>query len=557
MSETPPEEKEPQRPAKPPRLRVVGFADKADVFAAISNALRQHASGMSEPAKPLLACCDHAAQLGAQSSIIQERVLDPDFLAEFNAYYSRQFANCGRYCLRVHFFRTQAQTGELPLEFLQRVDREQDYLGFITLRPVGRSPVGASFLTPADTDARIRCMDHFPVHVGGIRFDIIGTPFLQQDNAVGACAQASIWMALRTMRKREGDRAFDPAQISGAATRFSVAARILPNRAGLTWPQMLDAVRGAGYSPHQVRFTAVASSVHLATTQVREAKRQIVVYLDSEIPVLLLLFPPPGGVGHAVVAIGYRFTAQPAELDFQDITLESKVGVQVPHAAGWVSELIVHNDNSGPYLPLLDVRVEKSYALEQAYSAIPLLPADVFLTGEEAMTIATNLWLSQIQDITQEQSANEVAEFTQRFVVRLLLLEKRRLRAWAITSGVAPEVAEELRLGDLPRRVWAMEIHLRDEYANHAKEEARSVVGFYLLDSTGDDHTNTILMSFLNFPVFTELPTGVLLRSVDWDRVQTQECPLLPPFRPINQSAKPPEPHIEVEPQGTAPVDNT
>jgi len=508
---------------------------------------------MSENATPLLACCDHAAQLGARSSIVQERVLDPDFLSEFNAYYSRQFANCGRYCLRVHFFRTQAQTGDAPLDFLGRIEKA-DYLGFITLRPVARSPVGASFLTTANSDARIRCMDHFPVHLGGVRFDISGTPFLQQDNAVGACAQASIWMALRTMRKREGDRAFDPAQISGAATRFSVAARILPNRAGLTWTQMLDAVRGAGYSPHQVRFAKIASAIQLTAEETREAKRQIAVYLDSEIPVLLLLFPPPRGAGHAVVAVGYRFTGQPAAMDLQNISLDNKVGVQVPHAAGWVNELIVHNDNSGPYLPLPNVRVKNSYALEHAYSAIPLLPADVFLTGEEAMAIATNLWLSQIQDITQDQTANEVADFTQRFVVRLLLVEKRRLRDWAVTSGVAAEVAEELRLGDLPRRVWAMEIHFRDEYAKHAEEDARSVVGFYLLDSTGDDHTNTMLMSFLNFPIFTELPSGVLLRSASWDLIQTQECPLLPPFRSINQNAKT-EPHTEAEPQGNAPID--
>lgn len=72
---------------------------------------------------------------------------------------------------------------------------------------------------------------------------------MQQDNAVAVCAQASIWVALRTLRRREGDRAHNPAQITDAATKYLISDRTRPNKSGLTIQQMAEAVRAAGYSP--------------------------------------------------------------------------------------------------------------------------------------------------------------------------------------------------------------------------------------------------------------------------------------------------------------------
>jgi len=37
-------------------------------------------------------------------------------------------------------------------------------------------------------------------------------------------------MALRTLRKKEGQAAFNPAQITDAATKYAVIGRVLPNR---------------------------------------------------------------------------------------------------------------------------------------------------------------------------------------------------------------------------------------------------------------------------------------------------------------------------------------
>jgi len=205
-----------------------------------------------EPLKQSLA---HVANLGCKTIVKQHTVQDPDFFAEYFAYYSRMFGDIDKYCHRFHFFSLPKNPKEEVLDYIDRASEDDShYLGFITIRPVRSSPVAATILRALPNQHFLLSTDQFDVHLAGRKFSVCGTPFMQQDNAVGACAQASIWMALRTLRKKEGNSAFDPAQITSAATRFLVRGRTLPNREGLGVDQMIEAIRFAGYSPHIMQF---------------------------------------------------------------------------------------------------------------------------------------------------------------------------------------------------------------------------------------------------------------------------------------------------------------
>ena len=70
------------------------------------------------------------------------------------------------------------------LEYIDSVPPE-NYQGFITLRPIIISPVGASILSRDIATGFIRSADKFPVHIMGKELTVYGTPFMQQDNAVG------------------------------------------------------------------------------------------------------------------------------------------------------------------------------------------------------------------------------------------------------------------------------------------------------------------------------------------------------------------------------------
>jgi hypothetical protein len=522
------------------RLSLVVFKDSAELEQRVREELKtlcgRDPEYWSATQNSLLACCTHAARLGATAAVIQRRVQDLDFLAEFNAYYSRQFGHVGRHCARFHFFSTVPANGQGVLEYLDGQDVKASYVGFITLRPVVRTPVGASILKVHPSSGFIRCADEFPVHLGGLKLKVIGTPFMQQDNAVGACAQASIWMALRTMRKREGDRAYDPAQITGAATRYNISGRILPNRTGLTLPQVVEAIRAAGYSPHPIPF-APGVSFSLGSTlsdeQLARARQVLHAYVESEIPVLLILYPSSGG--HAVVVIGHTFSDVAVQTDQISRSLVRGVAVKMTHAVSWVPQFVIHNDNSGPYLPL-EQKTKTTYALDQTHVAIPLLPADVFVSGEEALEFALTLWQDMLEAVTASLTNDETLALSEQFVVRLLLLEKRKIRAWAATSTIAPEVRSQLRLGDLPRRVWVLELHLKNLYGAHAKGNTASLVGFILLDSTGDAAATAMLMVYLNLPAFTNNQHGSLIvaAEAEWKAIQIGATDPTLPFRDLD-----------------------
>ena len=471
------------------RLEIYSVANQEEIRDLVLKELaRISKRNCDEATPPLKSCIDLVARANAKTIILQKRVYDPDFMAEYSAYYSKQFAQVDRFCTRLHFFDTESEDKPV-LEFIDQTAKDQ-YLGFVTLRPVISAPVGASILKGNSNQSFIRCADTFPVRIAGKEFEVIGTPFMQQDNAVGACAQASIWMSLRTLRKKEGDRAHDPAQITDAATRYNVIGRIKPNREGLTIGQMVEAIRAAGYSPHSF-------SVNHSSTEY-QAVEKIHPYIESEIPVILILDHLLGG--HAVVAIGHTWSNKPHGFTSIEKQLSTGLKLNFSHAVNWVPEIIIHNDNSGPYLILPLKSTVGEYALEQVVKAIPLLPADVFMSAEEAFTVGLTIISTIYESILKggQISESELLLSSEEIALRLLLVEKRKLRKWAAESLMPIELQSLIRLMDLPKRVWVFELHLKDKYGEHGSGNINSLVGFILIDPTGDDTINSALMMYLN-----------------------------------------------------------
>lgn len=458
---------------------------------------------------PLNACIELIAQFGAVTVVVQRRVFDPDFSAEYEVYYSQQFRDVPRTCTRLHFFAQEAIAAEEPLPFLDRVEKGH-YLGFITLRPVPRAPVGAAILVARAASPHIVCSsDRFPVHIAGRHFDLEGTPFMQQDNAVAVCAQASIWMALRTLRRREGDRAHNPAQITDAATRYLISDRTRPNKGGLTTQQMAEAVRAAGYSPLSMRLGH--PSAPMQPDALNAARRQLHPYIESDIPVLLALAAPTGG--HAIAAIGHTWNAAPSPADM--MFAEPETGafpMQFCHAASWAPELLVHNDNSGPYRVLPASAHPEVYSLSQLFHAIPLLPADVFMTADEAMTCGLSFLRQLLEALVAFKTVEEIQSTAESLVVRVLLADKSRLRQWARTAAMPHELSVWVRSRDLPRRVWVLEVHLKEHFGDAG--EPASLVGLVFIDPTADAlDIDSHIMTYFNFPAIAGIGAGAIFHD--------------------------------------------
>lgn len=407
---------------------------------------------------PWLAVVDHFRSIGVRSLLIQTGVRDPDFLEEHQAFYAKQHRTVPSTCTRVHAFAHEipapnpANLESDVIGFLDAATNES-YLGFVTIRPLRHAPIGATILRPAPS-RQPTATDRFPVHIAGTEFSVEGTPFLQQDNAVGACAQASIWMALRTLRRRVGNTAFSPAELTLAATRYLAPDRTFPGRHGLTAVQMLEAVRSAGHDPFYVDLRPLdRSAPPSAATVIGHATP----YSFSGLPVIGILNPPQGG--HAVVAIGHipsKARVQP----HQRVQRHLQVAISYSMASDWISGLVIHNDNSGPYLELgTGSPVDRNYCLEHGDSLIVPLPEGVYTSAEEVEIMAvravlfTSIWFTApLNSQLQLPSIN--------YVLRPYLCTRHAFRYWAKNDPDLDAVARNsYRTTTLPPVLWIVEIH--------------------------------------------------------------------------------------------------
>jgi hypothetical protein len=428
----------------------------------------------------------HASAAGAQTILLQDSVRDPDFIEEYEAFYSKQQKHISKLCKRLHFFSTpfpaqaNSDTG-VPAEsapwitdtqsVLDFIDTAADstaptYIGFVTLRPLRHAPVGASILMDLRS-APALCRDEFPVHIAGRSFSVIGTPYLQQDNAVGACAQASIWVALRTLRRRVGNSAFSPAELTVAATKHYTLDRVFPGRQGLTTSQMLEAIRSAGHDPLIVALpgTKDANTADLAT-------QFATPYLESGLPVIIGVDNVDAGGGHAIVAIGY---------------LPEQIGHAYP------INLTIHNDNTGCYLKLPQhPTTTGEYALSQCIALITPLPDGICMTAAEAERLATAMMhlgaklLESVPSIAAKASSAEGLGKATTSVLRLFLSSRHSFRRWATSCQLLDQATRtRYRSYELPKFVWVAEVHDLDQFTR-GNYSSPSRIGELVFDASAD-----------------------------------------------------------------------
>lgn len=460
--------------------------------------------GADELLTPWQLIMEHLRGAGAKTLLVQRDVFDPDFLEEHQAFYAHQLRLVERLCVRIHFFDEVAEEAVLLAEdnedaqreaFIRYVDgvNKASYLGFVSLRPIRHAPIGASIVAIPDHDSPT-VWDDFPVHIAGREFTVRGTPFLQQDNAVGVCAQASMWMALRSLRRRHGNSAYSPAELTVAATQYLAVDRAFPGRAGLTTGQMLDAIRFAGHDPLHIPVREVRGPATTAWKVLDAAGP----YVESGLPVLMVLSKPPakpaadgaeveaneedGAAGHVVVAVGLKT----ASSRIKDKRAGSAKLKYIP-TTNWYRELTVQNDGEGPYQPLQPAGYKKaSYYLEDACSLIVVLPHGVFTSAAESCVLAEHAFMRAAMIAAAESGGEQLEPLKSELILRPLLCTRHAFRRWAME---APElhatVRDRYRTAVLPRHVWVVEIHDSRTY-NPNDADSTSRVGEVVLDASAD-----------------------------------------------------------------------
>ena len=282
--------------------------------------------------------------LGCRTIVHERHYIDRHYIDDFSLFYSRSLRDYPNYCQRLHFFSSvfdEEYWSKLVLRANVGVRKEveqelgEEYLGFIVIKPLPGSPIGRTVLRTFPRNAHNGARREFAttrrytVNIAGLSLSVDGVAFQQQDQGVSACATTALWSALQRTAPLERLSSPTPAQITEAASRYMLAGgRALPSE-GLSFHQLCEAVRATGLAP-----------VLLASISPREDQAHMATYMQSGLPVLLGIFPLPGGDGHALCGVGLRLGSVQPITDTQ---------IRYRDGATAVERIYVHDDRLGPY----------------------------------------------------------------------------------------------------------------------------------------------------------------------------------------------------------------
>ena len=282
--------------------------------------------------------------LRARTIVVERGYVDRDFLEDFAAYYVRCFPSYRKTCTRLHFFARpfslrafrRLVRGELaPLTITQL---QQDYLGFVVVKPLPRTVIGRTCLrTYAHANGRRQfpaTRDYEP-NLFGVPLKVSTLAFQEQDSVVAACATSALWSAFQSTGRLFNHPIPSPVEITKAATRgLALASRVFPNH-GLTVEEMAHAIQDVGLDALPVN---VYDDATLTST--------LYAYLMAEIPVVLgvsLYSTEAAGPArhiddHAVTVTGFSL-GKTCPAPMNGLLLE----------AGRIDKIYVHDDQVGPF----------------------------------------------------------------------------------------------------------------------------------------------------------------------------------------------------------------
>lgn len=505
------------------------------------------------------AVVQHALDLKATYAVVEEPYIDKDYSSDYLNFYAGAFRAYPRHTKRIHLFeREVASALDKPLHEQEAELAQAGYIGFVVLRPIAQGPIGKTVLPfPALGDGLIvrrAARANFKAHLLGAGLELKGAaPFIQQDERLGACAQASIWMADRPVHERHRRTPWHSiAEITRLATTPTDAelSRSLPaGSSGLNPIHIIRALRGMGHQPLVDFFVgeseeaeapaqiAIADKVGAKAPQSgKGAKKKkepvktnglaassILRYLDSGVPVIVAMTDIGADAGHAITAVGF--------VESRTATHEISDSYET-----FVRALIVHDDQRGPYrlMPLRqsDIAVlpkerlltegDKILTVEDVvtHMFVPL-PMRVFLRADRADTVCDDFlknfvdiagpgMLERLKEEAPDVSAVEgFFELVRsgKLIRRTYLTSAGRYRHHLAKSDLDEEVKSELITRTLPHFIWVTELISADAPAVEG-EDARQVLGHMVVNATSSTDPNSDLL-------LVHMPRMVIHRDLD------------------------------------------
>lgn len=222
--------------------------------------------------------------LGAQCIIVENEYIDRDFLEDFAGYYVRCFPDYKRKCTRLHFFKRGFSVADVDQLLGMQASSSQiqalqnDYLGFMVVKPLPQTIVGRTCLATYPEDSRrfYPISRRYEANLFGIPLEVKTIAFQEQDSVAAACATSALWSVFQGTGILFHHPIPSPVEITRAANAIlPMESRSLPSK-GLTATQMAHAIRSVGLEP----FLIAARNEYIL-------KSVAYAYLRGGVPLLL------------------------------------------------------------------------------------------------------------------------------------------------------------------------------------------------------------------------------------------------------------------------------
>lgn len=444
---------------------------------------------------------------GVGGYILELSHTDRDFSSSHAAFYASLFTPYQKLCRRINFFTRDPSeifsTAQNAVDLSRAIEGLQnDYLGFVVLRPLQHAPVGSCVLSAGHLfqgTSEITVTANYRVHLLGAELTVKGTPLTQQDTRIGACAQAAIWCVGRHFHTRHNSRWFSLSDVSEIAlkpTDATISQSLPAGSAFLTADNMIRAL--SGMDRHPVIYHRPANGAWPSPPA-----DIIYKYLDSGIPVIIGLHDQNDQTGHAVVAVGHEFDTN---VDLSNIG-------DSPTLARGIVNFYAMDDQRGPYIKIPVSKnihsLEINWNIEEhcTFFIVPL-PEKVYMTGEISEVLSRDIVKNLIHkrdtflnhvgfdnypDDLKDKEFEDNAQFSNKIVTRTYLTHGWKYLSRAVRNNLSDKLKIELLTHRFPRFVWVTEFSKAEDSFN-ADPCFKRVLAHVVNDATGSQFwSNTIV----------------------------------------------------------------
>ena len=431
------------------------------------------------------------------TAVVENDYIDVDYSASYHDQLGRSFTPVSRETTRLHFFDQELTKRRLMNGSDATVkELQSSYIGFTAIRPDWPPTLGRTFLKcPAQLagrPARFPTRGTTSVDLVGIPLKVESCPYMSQDQKVLACATAALWMSSTPLAEKIPEIAWhSTADITKLAMSLNRPFGPVLGRRGLSLQEMQHALLEIGFDPSIHAYPSPERLVDVCH-----------LYADSGIPPILVVQTGTGW--HAVTVVGYTLKP-PASMTNSPVS-------PIP-AHQFISDLIIHDDQRGMYLPAqvmnsknksapyladLELQIEGNSHLLSCQAILVPLPTRVML-DEHGVRIQSSEW---IKWATREGLIEDRDVVTRTILVRSNTFKEtlQELRDRTGNAGYPNFLVRFARGLPMPRYIWLVEVSYSADW-DPADRKSPPVIADLVLDSTS---TETIRPDYLmlHFPNF-------------------------------------------------------